>query len=318
MKVLVTGGAGFIGYHTSKALLERGDKVIIVDNFNDYYNVNLKKDRIKNLEKDFDFTLENVNISDYEKLKEVFEKHDFDKVCHLAAQAGVRHSIENPFCFVRDNVLGTLNLLELCKDYHIQDFVYASSSSVYGERDEVPFSEEDKVDKPVSMYASTKKTNEEIAHVYHHLYGINCTGLRFFTCYGSWGRPDMAYFLFVENILKEKPIKVFNEGKMRRDFTHVQDTVFSILSSLDKSFPFEIFNIGLGKSINLLDFISEIENCLGKKAEKEMLPMQKGDVTETFADISKAKKMLNYNPQVSLSQGIKEFVDWYTSYNNYE
>ena len=244
-------------------------------------------------------------------MEEIFKNNNFDKICHLAAQAGVRYSIENPFAYEKANAIGTLNLLELSRKNNIKDFIFASSSSVYGGNKKLPFSELDNVDSPISLYAATKKYNELQAHVYHNLYGMNCTGLRFFTVYGPWGRPDMALFLFTKAIMDGKKIEVFNNGNMKRDFTYVSDCVSGVVSAIDKSYPFEIFNLARGEQIGLNKFIEEIENNLGIKAKRKLLPLQPGDVPETSADIEKAKKMLNYNPKVSVKEGIKNFIDWY-------
>lgn len=314
MLILLTGGAGFIGYHTAKALLENGAGVVIIDNFNDYYDVNLKKARIRELEKRYDLTLCKADISDYGALKPIFEKHTFDKICHLGAQAGVRYSLENPLTYGYSNLNGTLNLLELCRRHNIKDFILASSSSVYGDSKNVPFSENDRVDTPISLYAATKKSNEEMAYVYHHLFGINCTALRFFTVYGPWGRPDMAYFSFTKNIIEGNPIEVFNNGVMERDFTYISDTITGVMAAIYNPFPFEIINLGRGKPEKLTDLIEEIEKNLGIKAKRKMAPMQPGDVHITFSDTSKAKRLLGYEPKVSFKDGIKNFVDWYKSY----
>lgn len=314
MLVLITGGAGFIGFNTARALLDRGDEVVIIDNFNDYYDVNLKHDRIKELEKDHSFTLVNADISDYEALESVFKEYKFDKICHLGAQAGVRYSIENPLAYGLSNLTGTLHLLELCRQNGIKDFVMASSSSVYGNSREIPFCEDAKVDEPISFYAATKKSNEAMAHSYHHLFGINFTILRFFTVYGPWGRPDMAYFSFVRDIIDGKSINVFNNGELERDFTYISDIVDGVISSIDNPLPYEIINLGRGKPEKLMDFIREIEVNLGIQANKEMMPMQPGDVNVTFCDTSKAKKLLGYEPKVSVREGIKRFVDWYKTY----
>lgn len=314
--ILVTGGAGFIGFHVARSLLERGDHVVIVDNFNDYYDPKIKEARIQELNEHKNLRVYKADISDYNRLEEIFQKNKLDKICHLAAQAGVRHSIKDPFRYEKWNNLGTLNLLELAKKYLIKDFVFASSSSVYGGNKNIPFSESEKIESPVSLYAATKKTNELYAHVYHHLFGLNCTGLRFFTVYGPWGRPDMALFKFVNNILKGKPIDVYNFGKMERDFTYISDIVFGVLAALDKPFPFEIFNLGNNNPIELMEFIKIIENDLQKKAKVNLLPIQPGDVPKTYANINKAKKYLNYNPKVNIHDGIKEFIKWYKS-NSY-
>ncbi len=312
--ILVTGGAGFIGSHTIKALLDRGDNVICIDDFNDYYNPQLKEDRIKVFLKGRKFPLYRVDIADFMALKKIFQQRKIDAICHLAARAGVRASIENPFIYQKTNIEGALNLLELAKDFKIKNFVFASSSSVYGGTKKVPFSENDPVDHPISMYATTKKTNELMAHTYHHLYGLPCTGLRFFTVYGPWGRPDMALFKFTKNILDGKPIDVYNHGDHYRDFTYIDDIVQGILASLDRAYPYEIINLGNSKTESLIDFINIIEKHLGKKAKKNMLPMQPGDVHKTFADITKAKKLLDFQPTTDIHQGIKQFINWYKKY----
>ncbi|MBC8500724.1 MAG: SDR family NAD(P)-dependent oxidoreductase [Nanoarchaeota archaeon] len=310
MKILVTGGAGFIGFHTAKALLDRGDEVVVVDNFNEYYDVSLKRARANLLSCE----IIEADVSDYDDMKKVFEDYSFDKICHLAAQAGVRYSLEKPFVYEKSNVKGTLVLLELCRKFKVKDFVFASSSSVYGDNKKQPFSEEDRVDTPISLYAATKKSNEEMAYVYHHLFGLNCTGLRFFTAYGPYGRSDMALFIFTKAILEGKEIKVFNNGNMARDFTYISDTISGILSALDSAFKYEIFNIARGEKVKLLDFIKEIEKNLGMKAKKKFLPLQPGDVPESLADISKAREMIGYNPKVSIKEGVKKFVDWYKEF----
>lgn len=314
MKILLTGGAGFIGYHTAKHLLGRGDSVIIVDNFNEYYDPNLKRARIKTIENNPNLKVIEADISDYKKMEEVFKNNEFDKICHLAAQAGVRYSLTHPFVYQETNIVGTLTLLELARKYNKKDFIFASSSSVYGTNTKLPLSESDKVDTPISLYAATKKSNEEMAFTYHHLYGLNCTGLRFFTVYGPYGRPDMALFIFTKAILEGKPMKLFNKGDMKRDFTYITDIVSGIIAALEKSYPFEIFNLARGKQIELKKYVEEIEKNLGKTTEKELLPMQQGDIKETSADISKAQKMLNYNPKVDIEEGIKNFIDWYEEY----
>lgn len=311
MKILLTGGAGFIGFHVAKALLDRGDSVVIVDNFNDYYDPKLKHIRIDQIKEHKNLEVCKADISDYEEMEKIFEKHEFDKICHLAAQAGVRHSLKDPFRYEKWNNLGTLNLLELAKKFKIKDFVYASSSSVYGGNKKIPFSEKDDVSSPLSFYAATKKSNELYAHVYHNLYGLNCTGLRFFTVYGPMGRPDLAAFKFAKAISAGKPIDVYNYGKMKRDFTYISDIVSGVLAAIDKPFGYEIFNLGNNDPVELGRFIELIEEFLGKKAEKNMMPLQPGDVPETYADIDKAKDMLGYEPKVGVEEGLKKFVEWY-------
>ncbi len=313
-KYLITGSAGFIGFHVSKKLLDRGDIVIGVDNLNDYYDPKLKEDRLNILKKYEYFTFYKVDISDYDSLKEIFEKHKIDKVFNPAAQAGVRYSLENPFAYEKSNILGFLNILELCVKYEIKNLVYASSSSVYGNNKKIPFSENDNVDHPISLYAATKKSNELMAHVYHHLYGLKTTGLRYFTVYGPWGRPDMALFKFTKNIIERKPIDVYNYGKMKRDFTYIDDIVDGTISALDKDYDYEIFNLGNNKTVELNYFIEVIEKELNKKAIKNLMPIQPGDVPETFADIEKAKKMLRYDPKTKIEEGIKQFIKWYREY----
>lgn len=320
MSILVTGGAGFIGSHVAKALLERGEEVVIVDDLNNYYDVKLKEARLANVVQLLRFkgkvTFYQINISDYAAMQKVFAKHHFTKVCHLAAQAGVRYSIENPFAYEQANSLGTLNILELMRQFNIKDLVFASSSSVYGGNKKIPFSADDNVDHPISLYAATKKANELYAHVYHHLFGLNCFGLRFFTVYGPWGRPDMALFKFTKAILENQPIDVYNYGKMKRDFTFITDIVDGVIKSLDQVKGYNIFNLGNSKTVELNYFIECIEKELGKKVQKKMLPLQPGDVPETFADIEKTKKILGWQPKVGIEQGIKEFVKWYREYHH--
>jgi len=314
-KILVTGGAGFIGMHVAQKLLERGGKVIIVDNFNDYYDPELKKARANLLKDNFsNVEIYKIDISDYEALEKLFKAKKFDKICHLAAQAGVRYSLEKPFTYLENNSRATLNLLELCRHYNVSDFIFASSSSVYGNNKKMPFMEEDQVDQPISLYAATKKSTEEMAYTYHHLFGLNCIGLRFFTVYGPWGRPDMALFKFTKNIISGKQIDVYNNGDMARDFTYIDDIVAGVVVAIDKDFSYEIFNLARGQSIKLTYYISELERSLGKEAYKNMMPMQPGDVKVTSADISKARKLLDYEPCVSVEEGVANFVDWYREY----
>jgi len=314
MKILVTGGAGFIGSHVASVLLKRRDKVVIVDNLNDYYDVKLKKDRIKLLKRYKNLTFYKQDITNLEAMDKIFKKHKFDKICHLAAQAGVRDSILHPFKYELWNNLGTLNMLELSVKYKIKNFVYASSSSVYGGNKKYPSSESDDVSKPISLYAATKKTNELYAHVYNKIHGLKSSGLRFFTVYGPFGRPDMALFKFVKNISEGKKIDVYNKGIMKRDFTYVDDIVSGIVSAIDKNYACEIFNLGNGNNVTLKYFIKQIEKCVGKKAKMNLMPMQQGDVPISSADISKAKKMLGFSPKTNVDKGIRNFVDWYLSY----
>lgn len=312
--VLVTGGAGFIGFHVAKALLERGDSVVIVDNFNDYYDPKLKHARIDQLKDCKGLVVVKADISDYKSMEKIFKKYHFDKICHLAAQAGVRYSLENPFQYEKSNNLGMLTVLELARIYGVKDIVYASSSSVYGGNKKIPFSEEDRVDSPISLYAATKKCNELYAHVYHHLYGLNCTGLRFFTVYGPWGRPDMALFKFVKSILENKQIEVYNNGEMKRDFTYISDVVAGVLAAIDKPFPYEIFNLGNSRPVELKMLIDLIEKRIGKKFTKKLMPSQPGDLISTCADTKKSEKILGYSPKVSIEDGVSRFIEWYTCF----
>ena len=336
MKILVTGAAGFIGYHLVKTLIQDHHEVIGLDNINDYYITNLKFDRLKELginkdtAKDFlslngsnlfqNFKFIRMNLEDRENLPKLFKDQKFDVVCNLAAQAGVRYSIENPETYIDSNIVGFLNILECCRNHNIKKLVYASSSSVYGDNKKIPFEEIDNTDKPISLYAATKKSNELIAHTYSHLFKINTIGLRFFTVYGSWGRPDMAYYLFAEAIVNHRPIKVFNNGDLSRDFTHIDDIIIGVKSAIfsDSSTKklYEVYNIGNNKSIVLTKFIQKIEKYLGKKAIKKMLPMQDGDVKKTWANISKITKGYNFQNNVSLDEGIKEFISWFKLYNS--
>jgi len=286
--ILVTGSAGFIGFHLSRKLLEMGYKVVGVDNLNRYYDVNLKTSRLEILKSFQNFVFHRDDIQDLGALKDIFRQRHIDIICNLAAQAGVRYSLKDPFSYQKSNLEGFLNLLELAREYTVKNFVYASSSSVYGKNNTPPFSVNDRVDSPVSLYAATKKANELIAHSYSHLYQIPCTGLRYFTVYGPWGRPDMALFLFTDAILKKKPINVYNYGKMTRDFTFIDDIIAGTIAAIERPEPCEIFNLGNSESVNLLDFIHIIEQELGQEAEKNMMPMQPGDVAETAADIRKS------------------------------
>lgn len=313
MKILITGGAGFIGSCLAKALLDRKDRVILVDNFNDYYDPKLKKDRVKKILGGYKFQLYKKDIRDFKALEKILKKEKPDKIVHLAAMAGVRNSLLDPFTYEEVNIKGTMNLLELSVKYKIKNFLYASSSSVYGNNKKVPFSESDPVDTPISPYAATKKATELIAHVYHHIYGLKTTGLRFFTVYGPWGRPDMALFLFTKSILEGKPIKVNNHGKMSRNFTYIDDIVSGTITALDADLGYEIMNIGGDKEETLLRFIEVIEKNIGKKAKKKMMPLPAGDVPCTVADIRKLKK-LGWKPTTRIEKGIKNFVEWYKEY----
>ncbi len=311
---LVTGAAGFIGFHVARRLLERGDRVVGIDNLNPYYDVHLKKARLQILNKNEDFLFYQKDIQDFDAMREIFESHSPRVICNLAAQAGVRHSLKDPFSYQKSNLEGFLNLLELARAHGVENFVYASSSSVYGDNKKVPFSVEDRVDTPVSLYAATKKANELMAYAYSHLYGIPCTGLRYFTVYGPWGRPDMALFLFTEAILKRRPINVYNFGKMRRDFTYIDDIAEGTLKALDRPVPYDLFNLGNSNSVELMDFIRTLEKELGREAEKNMMPIQPGDVPETSADIEKSRVVLGFKPETSIEEGIRNFVAWYREY----
>lgn len=328
MTILVTGVAGFIGSYVAHDLLARGESVVGIDNLNDYYDAGLKNARIESLIAHPAFTFEKLDFADNAALQALGAEYKFDRVVHLGAQAGVRHSLENPSAYIQANMVGYANILELCR--HITDFkhlVYASSSSVYAGSPETPFNEAMTCDTPVSLYAATKRSNELLSQSYAHLYGIAVTGLRFFTVYGPWGRPDMAPWLFTDAILNGRPIKVFNNGDMRRDFTYIDDIVEGVISALDlapisdgtehmrhSAAPHRIFNLGNNKPVALMDFIHEIELATGREAEKIMLPMQDGDVIETYADLSKSRSILGFQPKTSLSEGIPKFVDWFRAY----
>ena len=315
-KILVTGSAGFIGYHLCKSLLIDNYEVLGIDNINNYYDVNLKNSRLNDLSKNENFFFKKIDISDRESLSDSFIKFQPSVVVNLAAQAGVRYSIENPYTYMDSNLVGFLNIIELCRNNNIESFIYASSSSVYGANKKLPFSESDRVDNPISFYGASKKANELIAYSYSHLYKIKTTGLRFFTVYGPWGRPDMAMFIFAKRILEKKPIKVYNDGKMKRDFTYIDDIIIGIRSAIDKSFDYEIFNLGNNRSENLMDLISIIERELGQKAIIEYKPLQPGDVIETSADIEYSNEKLHYKPSVSIKNGIPFFIDWFKNYNS--
>jgi UDP-glucuronate 4-epimerase len=309
--ILVTGAAGFIGFHLSRGLLEKGYRVIGLDSMNEYYDVSLKTSRLEILTPYPDFVFCKEDIQNLPGLKKVFQTHAIDRVCNLAAQAGVRYSLENPFSYQKSNLEGFLNLLEMAREYQVQNFVYASSSSVYGSNEKIPFSVEDRVDTPVSLYAATKKANELMAHAYHHLFGFPCTGLRFFTVYGPWGRPDMALFLFTDAILNNRPIDVYNYGRMRRDFTYIDDIVDGTIAAIEKPHAYEVFNLGNSNTTELMEFIRVIEEELGMEAQKNMMPLQPGDVPATSADIQKSKEMLGFSPKTSIREGIHNFLVWY-------
>lgn len=335
MKILLTGIAGFIGMHTALRLLKEGHQVIGVDNLNDYYPVSLKIARLKEL--GIETTKEHFSegsvyrstiyynnclfmkcgLESKATILKIFEDHQFDVVCNLAAQAGVRYSLENPSTYVESNVVGFLNILEGCRHHNVKKLVYASSSSVYGLNSKIPFSTDDRTDQPISLYAATKKSNELMAFTYNHLYGIQTTGLRFFTVYGPWGRPDMAPYLFTDAIANDRPIQVFNHGKMERDFTYVDDIVEGVVritTDTKENETAEVYNIGNNKSEKLMDFISEIETNLGKTAEKNMMPIQPGDVERTWADVTNLENTYGYKPKITIQQGVKEFVEWYKRY----
>jgi UDP-glucuronate 4-epimerase len=332
MKILVTGAAGFIGSATSERLLARGDQVVGLDNLNDYYDVQLKLDRLARLTPHERFSFVKLDVADREGMAALFAREKFDRVIHLAAQAGVRYSLQNPHAYIDSNVVGFMNVLEGCRHHAVQHLVYASSSSVYGGNTKMPFSEHDSVDHPVSMYAATKKANELMAHTYSHLFGLPTTGLRFFTVYGPWGRPDMALFLFTKAILEGRPINVFNHGQMQRDFTFVDDIVEGVLRVLDRPAepdpdfdrlqpdpgtgwaPYRVFNIGNQDPVPLLDFIAAIEAAVGKVAQKNLLPLQDGDVLATYADVDALTAWTGFKPGTDIRTGIGRFVTWYRQY----
>ena len=332
MKVLITGAAGLIGSALSLRLLERGDEVVGIDNLNDYYDVALKEARLERTAAYDKFTDLRVSIDDREAMAGIFSSHRPDRVVNLAAQAGVRYSIENPLAYVDTNLLGFANILEGCRHNGVEHLVYASSSSVYGSNTKMPFSVHDNVDHPVSLYAASKKANELMAHTYSHLYRIPTTGLRFFTVYGPWGRPDMAYFKFTQKILAGEPIDVFNNGNHQRDFTYIDDIVEGVVRVLDKipapnpdwsgdtpdaassTAPYRLYNIGNNQPVELMHYIEVLEDCLGKKAVKNMLPMQAGDVQATYADVDELVSAIDYKPSMSVEEGMARFVDWYSDY----
>jgi UDP-glucuronate 4-epimerase len=316
MKVLVTGVAGFIGMHCARRLLARGDKVAGLDNLNDYYSVKLKKDRLKQLPAK-NFAFEKVDLADGAALRRFFRKHKPDAVLNLAAQAGVRYSIENPGAYIDSNLVGFANLLECCRERPPRNLVYASSSSVYGTNPKLPWSETQSVDHPISLYAATKKANELMAHTYSHLFGLKTTGLRFFTVYGPWGRPDMSAMLFATAIMKGKPIDVFNRGRMQRDFTYIDDIVEGTIRVLDRPQPYEVYNIGNHSPVALRDYISMLERALGKKAKLRMRPMQPGDIEATYADTKRLRAAVRFAPATPLQAGLERFAQWFTRYYGY-
>jgi len=315
-KVLVTGGAGFIGSHLAKKLMDLGHQVIIVDNFSPYYDPKLKEERISKLLSGYNFKLYREDIRELDSLEKIFLENQIDAICHLAAQAGVRHSFKNPFIYQETNVKGTLNLLELAKRFDIKRFIFSSSSSVYGDSKKIPFSEKDPVLRQISIYGATKRAAESLIFTYHHLYKIPATILRYFSVYGPFWRPDLALCKFAEAIFNNEPIDVYNFGKMKRDFTYVDDIVEGTISALEKNFPFEIFNLGNNHPIELEYFIESIEKLLGKKAEKNLLPLQPGDVVSNWADISKAQRMLAYHPRVPFEEGLEKTIKWFKEKNS--
>src|SRR5210317_1689170 len=332
MKILVTGAAGFIGFHTSRQLLDRGDTVVGLDNFNDYYDVNLKEARAAVLDNYDAFKMARIDLADRDAMEALFAAEKFDKVINLAAQAGVRYSIENPHSYIESNIVGTLHILEGCRHNEVEHLTYASSSSVYGANTSMPFSIHQNVDHPLALYGATKKANELMAHTYSNLYGLPTTGLRFFTVYGPWGRPDMALFLFTKAIIEGKPIDVFNYGKHKRDFTYIDDIVEGVIRTMDHTAepnpdwdpanpdpgtsraPYRLYNIGNNQPVELMHYIEVLENCLGRKAEKNLLPLQPGDVPATYADVSDLVSDVGYKPDMSVEQGVANFVAWYRDF----
>jgi UDP-glucuronate 4-epimerase len=330
--ILVTGAAGFIGYHTCEALLRRGDEVVGLDNLNAYYEVSLKEARLARLTGRPGFTFSRADVADLEALKAVFQTNRPRSVIHLAAQAGVRYSLQNPHAYVDSNLVGFMNILECCRHGEVEHLVYASSSSVYGANTLMPFSVHHNVDHPVSLYAATKKANELMAHTYSHLYGLPTTGLRFFTVYGPWGRPDMALFLFTRAILEGRPIDLYNEGRMRRDFTYIDDIVEGVVRTLDRipagspewsgdhpdpgtsRAPYRVYNIGNNQPVELMEFVAAIEEAVGRQAEKRLLPMQPGDVPATWADVDDLMRDTGFRPATPIREGVRRFVAWYRDY----
>ena len=313
-KILITGAAGFIGYHLCKSLLEDGYEVLGIDNLNDYYDTNLKQARLEQLKQFKSFLFNKVDIADRESLTKSFQSFNPQKIVNLAAQPGVRYSIENPYNYIDSNLVGFLNIIELCRNNKVKNFIYATSSSIYGANKKMPYSVDDRVNQPVSLYGATKRANELIAYSYSHLYDLCTTGLRYFTVYGPWYRPDMAMFIFTQKIIDGKPISVFNNGNMKRDFTYIDDIISGTRSAIEKNYKCEIFNLGNSISENLMELIGIIEKNLGKKAQIEYLPMQLGDVKESLADIKKSTEKLGYKPITTINKGIPQFIKWYKEY----
>ncbi len=313
--MLITGCSGFIGMHLSKRLLNMGHNIFGIDNMNNYYDQSLKESRLANLTGSSNFIFEKIDISNLNEIDKVFSEFKPQIVINLAAQAGVRYSLENPHAYIQSNIVGFTNVIESCRHHKTEGLIYASSSSVYGANEKIPFSIKDRVDKPISIYAASKKSNELIAHTYHHLFGLNTTGLRFFTVYGPWGRPDMAMYIFANKINNGDEISIFNHGKMQRDFTYIDDIIDGIISSIENNYSCEVFNLGNNRSENLMDMVAHIENALGKKAKIKFMNMQPGDVKKTFADIDYSKEKLNYKPNVSIKDGIPEFIKWFEEYH---
>jgi UDP-glucuronate 4-epimerase len=316
MKILVTGVAGFIGFYVAKLLLQRGDEIIGLDNLNDYYDVALKKDRLAQLQSHANFTFNQIDINDKDALDNLFRVHKPSRIVHLAAHAGVRHSLINPEAVAQSNILGFVNILEACRHHNSEHLVYASTSAVYGDNTEIPFSVNDRVDKPVSLYGASKRANELMAYTYSRLFDIPATGLRFFTVYGPWGRPDMSYFTFTRNIIKETPIDVYNNGHHSRDYTYIDDIADGVIKALDKlpSENYRLYNLGNKTPTNLMYYISILENLIGKRAIINMLPMQPGDMPDTCANIDKTVSDLGYAPHINVETGLAEFVNWYKEY----
>jgi len=314
MKILITGAAGFIGFHLSRRMLDQGYEVLGIDNINDYYDKNLKTIRLNKLSNYKNFSFKKLDISNRNALKKTFQSFLPNKVVNLAAQAGVRYSLENPYAYIDSNIVGFTNIIELCRYNDVDSFIYASSSSVYGGNKKIPFNIEDRVDKPLALYGATKRTNELFAYTYSKLYGLNTTGLRFFTVYGPWGRPDMAMYIFTKKIMDGQQISVFNNGNMKRDFTYIDDIIAGTMAAIEMDYKCEIFNLGNNKSENLMDAISIIEKELNKKAIIDFQPMQPGDVQESFADIDYSIEKLNYKPKTTIDIGIPKFIEWYKKY----